>query len=79
MANNIEVLLYIRIIKTNDIIPNICDDECKALRPKGPKAGLNQKKRKETRDRPEGTSQGYSCRRCGRQGHNIRNKKECPT
>jgi hypothetical protein len=45
-----------RTIKTDDIIPNIYDDECKAPRLKGLKAGLNQKKRKETGDRPEGTS-----------------------
>ena len=78
MGENIEILLYMRIIKTDNIIPNICDDEYRAPRLKGPKAGPNQKKRKEPGDRPEGTSQGQSCGYCGRQGHNMRNKKECP-
>jgi hypothetical protein len=41
MGENIEILLYMRIIKTDNIIPNICDDEYRAPRLKGPKAGPN--------------------------------------
>ena len=47
-----------RIIKTDNIIPNICNNKYRAPQPKGPKAGPNQKKQKEPRDWPEGTSQG---------------------
>jgi hypothetical protein len=32
-----------RTIETNDNVPDICDDECRALAPNVPKAGPNQK------------------------------------
>jgi len=44
ISENMEILLHMRTIKTDDIIPDICDDEYRAPRPKGPKAGPNQKK-----------------------------------
>jgi hypothetical protein len=53
MYKNRDILLYMRTIKTDDIKPNICDDECKGPLIKPKKIGLNQKKRKETRDKPE--------------------------
>jgi hypothetical protein len=45
--------IYIYIIKTNDIKPNICDNEYYASFIKLKKTGLNQKKRKEIKDKLE--------------------------
>jgi hypothetical protein len=41
ISENGNVLLYIYTIKTNNIVPEFCDDECKALKPKLAKVGLN--------------------------------------
>jgi hypothetical protein len=47
------------------------------LKPK--KAGLNQRKRKEKRDKPERPQNLlYSYTRCDRTGYNKRNKKDYP-
>jgi hypothetical protein len=50
---NKDILLHMCTIKTDDIKPDICDNECKAPPIKPKKTGLNQKKRKETGDKPE--------------------------
>ena len=68
---------HMRTIKIDDIKPEFFDDECKAPQPKLNKAGPNQKKRKEVGDAPEKVVEPWSCSRCGRIGHNRRNK-ECP-
>jgi hypothetical protein len=71
---------HMRTIKIDDIpLPLFCNNECFPPPPKPKKAGPNQKKRKEKGDKPESTQdQPYSYTRCGRTGHNKRNKKNCP-
>jgi hypothetical protein len=41
ISENGNVLLYIYTIKTDNIVPEFYDDECKAPKPKLVKAGLN--------------------------------------
>jgi hypothetical protein len=69
---------HIRTIKTDDLVPEFCNDPCLPPPPKPKKTRPNQKKRKEKGDKPKKAQDPASCSRCGRHGHNKRNKRECP-
>jgi hypothetical protein len=80
MHRGLDKCVYECILVANpkgSIKPDFCDDVCLPPPAKPKRNGLQQKKRKEKRDRPEKLQRPQVCIRCNHTGHNKKNTRKC--